>query len=220
MEAREFLDYYDEYSIRIAYLMLQGLYEQIVAAQNMGNIGFENFVLYALSATEDDTQKMMFQANVQGISMSTKYRYVLFRRADNQEELPNRRKEILEAYRKSSLIKYARIAMIGEMWEFFLEDREEGWEKVISLHFWKIPEKSSEELSGDGTGIWLFTGCRFSWAYPSEHREMSESTEYGENDLSKPFCMGVFSAWCTCMAGYSGRRAYSYALDLQCTPER
>lgn len=37
MEAREFLDYYDEYSIRIAYLMLQGLYEQIVAAQNMGN---------------------------------------------------------------------------------------------------------------------------------------------------------------------------------------
>ena len=79
MEAREFLDYYDEYSIRIAYLMLQGLYEQIVAAQNMGNIGFENFVLYALSATEDDTQKMMFQANVQGISMSTKYRYVLFR---------------------------------------------------------------------------------------------------------------------------------------------
>lgn len=27
---------------------------------------------------------------------------------------------------------------------------------------------------------------------------MSESTEYGKNDLSKPFCMGVFSAWCTC----------------------
>ena len=130
MEAREFLDYYDEYSIRIAYLMLQGLYEQIVAAQNMGNIGFENFVLYALSATEDDTQKMMFQANVQGISMSTKYRYVLFRRADNQEELPNRRKEILEAYRKSSLIKYARIAMIGEnVGILFLEDREEDWEK-------------------------------------------------------------------------------------------
>ena len=130
MEAREFLDYYDEYSIRIAYLMLQGLYEQIVAAQNMGNIGFENFVLYALSATEDDTQKMMFQANVQGISMSTKYRYVLFRSADNQEELPNRRKEILEAYRKSSLIKYARIAMIGEnVGILFLEDREEDWEK-------------------------------------------------------------------------------------------
>ena len=83
-----------------------------------------------MSATEDDTQKMMFQANVQGISMSTKYRYVLFRRADSQEELPNRRKEILEAYRKSSLIKYARIAMIGEnVGILFLEDREEDWEK-------------------------------------------------------------------------------------------
>ncbi len=95
MEAREFLDYYDEYSIRIAYLMLQGLYEQIVAAQNMGNIGFENFVLYALSATEDDTQKMMFQANVQGISMSTKYRYVLFRRADNRKNFQTGEKRSL-----------------------------------------------------------------------------------------------------------------------------
>ena len=130
MESREFIDYYDEFAIRIAFLTLQGVYEQIMIAENMGNIGFENFVLYALSATEDDTQKMMFQANVQGISMSTKYRYVLFRRADNQEELPNRRKEILEAYRKSSLIKYARIAMIGEnVGILFLEDREEGWEK-------------------------------------------------------------------------------------------
>jgi len=81
-------------------------------------------------------RKMMFQANVQGISMSTKYRYVLFRRADNQEELPNRRKEILEAYRKSSLIKYARIAMIGEnVGILFLEDREEDWEKGHILAF-------------------------------------------------------------------------------------
>ena len=130
MEAREFLDYYDEYSIRIAYLMLQGLYEQIVAAQSMGNIGFENFVLYALNATEDDAQKMMFQANVQGISMSTKYIYALFRRADRREELPNRRKEIMEAYRKSSLIKYARMAMIGEnVGILFIEAGEnEHWE--------------------------------------------------------------------------------------------
>lgn len=130
MEAREFLDYYDEYSIRIAYLMLQGLYEQIVSAQNMGNIGFENFVLYALSATKEDAQKLMFQANVQGISMCTKYNYVLFRRADQSEELPNRRKEILESFRKSSLIKYARIAMVGEnVGILFIEAGEkEHWE--------------------------------------------------------------------------------------------
>lgn len=97
-----------------------------------------------MSATEDDTQKMMFQANVQGISMSTKYRYVLFRRADNQEELPNRRKEILEAYRKSSLIKYARIAMIGEnVGILFWRTEKKTGRKVISLHFWK---NSGEEF--------------------------------------------------------------------------
>ena len=35
MESREFLDYYDEYSIRIAYLLLQAVYEQIVIAQSI-----------------------------------------------------------------------------------------------------------------------------------------------------------------------------------------
>ena len=46
MESRELLDYYDEYSIRIAYLLLQAVYEQIIVAQNIGNIGFENLVHY------------------------------------------------------------------------------------------------------------------------------------------------------------------------------
>lgn len=73
MESRELLDFYDEYAIRIAFLSLQGLYEQVMVAQNVGNIGFENFILYALNSHEDDREKLMAQASVQGISMSTKY---------------------------------------------------------------------------------------------------------------------------------------------------
>ena len=37
MESREFIDYYDEFAIRIAFLTLQGVYEQIMIAENMGN---------------------------------------------------------------------------------------------------------------------------------------------------------------------------------------
>ena len=72
---------------------------------------------------------------------------------------------------------------------FFGGQRRRLGERSYPCTSGRIPEKSSEELSGDGTGIWLFTGCRFSWTYPSEHREMPESTEYGKNDLSKPFCI-------------------------------
>lgn len=33
MESREFIDYYDEFAIRIAFLTLQGVYEQIMIAE-------------------------------------------------------------------------------------------------------------------------------------------------------------------------------------------
>ena len=38
MESKEFIDFYDEYSIRIAYLTLQNIYEQISVMRNAGNI--------------------------------------------------------------------------------------------------------------------------------------------------------------------------------------
>ncbi len=55
MESKEFIDYCDEYSIWIAFLELQSVYEQIMVAQSVGNIGFENFILYALNYDEKDT---------------------------------------------------------------------------------------------------------------------------------------------------------------------
>lgn len=62
MESREFLDYYDEYSIRIAYLLLQAIYEQIVIAQSIGNIGFENLVLLAMHSQREEEGRLLYQA--------------------------------------------------------------------------------------------------------------------------------------------------------------
>ena len=50
------------------FLTLQGVYEQIMIAENMGNIGFENFIHLALDYTEKDAKKLFYQANIQGIS--------------------------------------------------------------------------------------------------------------------------------------------------------
>lgn len=61
MESREFIDYYDEFAIRIAFLTLQGVYEQIMIAENMGNIGFENFIHLALDYTEKDAKKLFIR---------------------------------------------------------------------------------------------------------------------------------------------------------------
>ena len=84
MESREFLDYYDEYSIRIAYLLLQAIYEQIVIAQSIGNMGIENLVLLAMHSTGEDEERLLYQASQQGISMNTRYACILFHQKNEQ----------------------------------------------------------------------------------------------------------------------------------------
>ena len=95
MESREFLDYYDEYSIRIAYLLLQSVYEQIVIAQSIGNIGFENLVLLALHSTGEDEERLLYQAGQQGISMNTRYTCVLFHQMNEELSARNSREQYI-----------------------------------------------------------------------------------------------------------------------------
>lgn len=56
MESRKFLDFYDEYSMRIAYLMLQGIFDQQVVARDASNIGFENLIHLAMESTPADAR--------------------------------------------------------------------------------------------------------------------------------------------------------------------
>lgn len=114
MESRELLDYYDEYSIRIAFLMLQGVYEQIMVTRNMGNIGFENFILYALNYNESDSDKLIEQANVQGISMDTKYACAVFRQTDPSKSARSERKVFSDAFHAGNGQEIGKLVFLGE----------------------------------------------------------------------------------------------------------
>lgn len=114
MESRELLDYYDEYSIRIAYLLLQAVYEQIIVAQNIGNIGFENLVHYILDYHDPDPEKLVYQANIQGISLSSSYIYVVFRQHSPEFSLREKRKPFMELFSKTKLSALARMVFLDE----------------------------------------------------------------------------------------------------------
>ncbi|SHK86334.1 PucR family transcriptional regulator [Hespellia stercorisuis] len=168
MESRELLDYYDEYSIRIAFLMLQSLYEQITITKNVGNIGFENFILYVLNS-DKECKDLMFQANLQGLSLNTQYTYVLFQHEapagriagdrlsteeyysepspDTQSAnkgVQSRRKEIIHAFQESSLPKAARIAIIGENEGMLFINAEENAASVLERFQRLMLEKCPE----------------------------------------------------------------------------
>lgn len=44
LEATGLIDYFDQFALRTGYVLLQELHEQILVAQNIGDIGFESFV--------------------------------------------------------------------------------------------------------------------------------------------------------------------------------
>ena len=112
IEAHELLDYYDEFSIRIAYLMLQSLYEQISGAKDAGYMGFENFIHFAMSCEADETGKVISQAGVQGISMSTVYDHAVIRILNFSAR--DRRTELLDAFSKVRCSRVGKLTILGD----------------------------------------------------------------------------------------------------------
>lgn len=112
MEAHELLDYYDEFSIRIAYLMLQSLYEQIIGAKDVGCMGFENFIHFAMSCESDETGKIINQAGVQGISMSTLYDHAVIRISNFSAR--EKRTELIGAFSASHYARIGKLAILGD----------------------------------------------------------------------------------------------------------
>ena len=113
MESRKLLDFYDEYSMRIAYLMLQSIYEQISAARDCGNIGFENLVHFALECSEEDTRKVVYQAEQYGIPAGQEYIYVLLHHHHDSCDIRSRRSEMLSLFYQSTTDRFSKLVFLS-----------------------------------------------------------------------------------------------------------
>jgi purine catabolism regulator len=112
MEAHGLLDYYDEFAIRIAYLMLQSLYEQISGAKDAGYMGFENFIHFAMNCEADETGKVISQAGMQGISMSTLYDYAVVRILNFS--VRDKRAEFMKAFSSAQCSKLGKLSILSD----------------------------------------------------------------------------------------------------------
>lgn len=113
MESLKFLDFYDEYSMRIAFLMLQALYEQLAVARDASNIGFENLIHLALESDKENDHKLVDQANHFGLSMERPYLYLLFRHDHSSYDIRSKRSEMVELFRQCSMDRYGRLAFLS-----------------------------------------------------------------------------------------------------------
>jgi len=113
MESRRFLDFCDEYSMRIAYLSLLSIYEQVVVLRDSYNVGFEQLVHLALESTDEDSYRLHYQANQQGISMEESYIYVLFQHDHKEFDVRTRRNVVMEQFLHCGLESRARMAFLS-----------------------------------------------------------------------------------------------------------
>ena len=113
MESRRFLDFCDEYTMRIAYLALLSIYEQIVALRDSYNVGFEQLVHLALEGREEDLNRLHYQANQQGISMEDPYFYVLFRHDHRSFDIRTKRNAVMDLFLHCGMESKGRMAFLS-----------------------------------------------------------------------------------------------------------
>ena len=114
VESRDFIDHYDELSMRTAYLILQQLYETLYVGQNVGSAGFENFIRALLDNSSIDRDQLIYQANTQGVSLNDDYIFIYFRQTNHDICAKNARPVFLDALNTSSIHRSARLAFLGE----------------------------------------------------------------------------------------------------------
>ena len=113
MESRRFLDFCDEYTMRIAYLSLLSIYEQIVALRDSYNVGFEQLVHLALESSEEDSHRIHYQANQQGISMEDSYVYVVYQHDHKSFDIRTRRNAVMDLFLHCGLEAMGRMAFLS-----------------------------------------------------------------------------------------------------------
>ena len=156
MESRRFLDFCDEYSIRIAYMTILSIYEQIVALRDSSNIGFEQLVHLAMESDEEDFHRLQYQANQQGISMDDTYIYVLFQHDHKNFDIRTKRGIVMELFQHCGLEGRGRVAFLTRN-EGLILFRARSQEKTDKKQIQSILQEFHEKISRKFDGMeWLF----------------------------------------------------------------
>ena len=102
IEATGLIDYFDQFSLRIAFLLIQQLYEQIFVKQIMKDSEFEKFISNILQDKIMDKEEIMSLASDMDININSKYYTILIHQKNSKLILLGLR-EILKNCAKHAL---------------------------------------------------------------------------------------------------------------------
>lgn len=114
VEATGLIDYFDQFALRVGFLLLQSLYEQILVAQSIGDIGFEKFITEIISESLLSDEALSKRAIDLGIDINLNYYLTLMKQECKEAHLANYKGELKEVINSSISHMDVRMAMIDD----------------------------------------------------------------------------------------------------------
>ncbi|MBB6445731.1 PucR family transcriptional regulator [Bacillus benzoevorans] len=126
VEATGLIDYFDQFALRIGFVLLQSLYEQMLMAQNIGDAGFEKFVTDYLLGNLSNHEMIEKRAAEINIDINLKYCLVLMKQTNKDIYLSSYRDIVKNAVYTNICYPGIRMAMIDENRFIFLIPTDES----------------------------------------------------------------------------------------------
>lgn len=136
VEATGLIDYFDQFALRIGFVLLQSLYEQMLIARNIGDTGFEKFITDSLFGHLTDYGEIAKRVTELEMDPQQNYYFILMKQMNPYVPLSHYKDIVKNIAYTSSQQQEIRLAVLQENQIFFLFPED----KILS------PEKNIESL--------------------------------------------------------------------------
>lgn len=114
MEATGLIDYFDEFSIRIGFLILKSLYERTYYLDTMGNYALENLMREIVSGQLENPDLIKARANELYLDISTQYWFLNLTQTTSKMNLSSHKKDVSDIVWKVLRGKQIKTCFINE----------------------------------------------------------------------------------------------------------
>lgn len=114
LEATELIDYFDQFALRIGFLLLQALYEQILVAESIGDLGFEKFITEIIERDLSDYEILVKKALEVDLDINLNYYLLLMRQTNEKINISSYKEQLQSSFANSISHLDARMAVIDE----------------------------------------------------------------------------------------------------------
>ncbi|MGD9567209.1 MAG: PucR family transcriptional regulator [Sedimentibacter sp.] len=101
MEATGLIDYFDQFAIRLGFMQLQAIYEQILVAQSLGDVGFASFIKKVISGSIRGKENIIEKSLEINIDINCKHYMFVLEQLNHEITLSGYNDTIIANIRKS-----------------------------------------------------------------------------------------------------------------------